>query len=130
MEAFAVYQSVLKFDLQCILHCTHKPLEPFLSHGMKRPMLNHWSVELSDYNITFVPIRGCNNILAIAISWLKTLDIYRDPLENQTVRAINDTEKCIAEMVTNNIHTLSSDRLHAEQKKDITCRNLAVQWHL
>ena len=35
-EAFAVYQSVLKFDLclrgaECILHCDHKPLEPFLS---------------------------------------------------------------------------------------------------
>ena len=33
-EAYAVYQSVLKFDIylrraKCILHCGHKPLEPF-----------------------------------------------------------------------------------------------------
>ena len=41
-EAFAVYQSVLKFDLylrgtECILCCDHKVLEPFLSKGMKIP---------------------------------------------------------------------------------------------
>ena len=40
-EDFAFYQSILKFVLylrggaQCILYCDHKPLEPFLSYGMK-----------------------------------------------------------------------------------------------
>ena len=38
------YQSVLKFDLYLrgadyVLHCNHKPLEPFLSKGMKMPKL-------------------------------------------------------------------------------------------
>ena len=38
-EAFAVYQFVLKFDLylrgiECILHCNHKLLEPFLFKGI------------------------------------------------------------------------------------------------
>ena len=50
-EAFADDQSILKFDVylrgaQCILHCNHKPLEPFLSCGMKMPKVNHSSIEL------------------------------------------------------------------------------------
>ena len=49
-EAFAVYQSVLKFDLylrgaKSVLHCDHKLLEPFLSKGIKIPKLNRWSME-------------------------------------------------------------------------------------
>ena len=76
----------MKFDLylreaQCILHCDHKPLEPFLSYGMKINNLNHWSIELLDYNHIFLYIKGSNNILADAIFRLKTLDIYKDPLE-------------------------------------------------
>ena len=35
-----------------MLHCDHKPLEPFLSSGMKILKLDHWSMELSDYNLT------------------------------------------------------------------------------
>ena len=46
-EAFAVYQTVLKFGLylrgaQYLLHCNHKPLESFLLCCMKIPNLNHW----------------------------------------------------------------------------------------
>ena len=87
-ETVTVYQPVLKFNLclkdaQYILHCDHKPLKPFLSCGKKIPKLNHWSMELSDYNITFVHIKGSNNILTDAISRLNALDIYKDPLENK-----------------------------------------------
>ena len=62
-EAFAVYQSVLKFDqypigAECTLHCDHKLLEPFVSKGIKIPKLNRWSMELVDYNITTVHIGG------------------------------------------------------------------------
>ena len=35
----------------------------------------------------------------------------------------------IAEMVTTNIQTLSIDKLHAEQKKDICFRNVAAHSH-
>ena len=90
---------------KCILHCDHKPLEPFLLCGMKIPMLYHWSMELSDYNLTFVYIKGSNNILADAVSRLKPLNIYKDPLENPKSTATNDREKCIAEVVKNNIQT-------------------------
>ena len=36
---------------------------------------------------------------------------------------------CIAEVITTDIQTWSIDRLHAEQKKDIHCRNLVAQSH-
>ena len=92
---------------------------------MKIPKLNHWSIEISDYNITFVHTKGTNNINADAVYRLNTRYIQR-PLGNPKTVAINNTEECITEVVTNNIHTLSSDRLHAEQN-EITCRNLAPQ---
>ena len=62
-EAYAVYQSVLKFDLylrraECTFYCDHKLLEPFLSKGIKIPEHNRWSMELADYIITFVHIKG------------------------------------------------------------------------
>ena len=71
-EAFAVYHSSVKFNIylrgaQYILHCDHKPLEPFLSCSMKIPKLNHWSMELPDYKLMFVHIKDSNNILAGAV---------------------------------------------------------------
>ena len=132
-EAFTIYQSDLKFDLylrgaHCILYCNHKPIEPLLLCGMKIPKLNCWSMELLDYTVTFVHTKDSNNILADAISRLRPLDIYKDPVENSKT-AIHYTEECTAEVVTNNINTLSSYRLCAEQKKDINFRNLAAQSH-
>ena len=75
-EAFAVYHSVLKFNLylrgaEHTLCCDHKPLESFLSKGIKIPKLNKCSVELADYNLTFIHIKGKNNVLVNAISGLK-----------------------------------------------------------
>ena len=86
-EAFAVFQSVMKFDLylrgaECILHCDHKPLDPFLSKGMKMLKLDQWAIELPDYNITFVHIKGSSNILADVISRLTNLDTYKVPTKD------------------------------------------------
>ena len=82
-ETYAVYQSILKFDLysrgvKCVLHCDHELLEPFLSKGIKIPKLILWSMEVADYNITFVHIKGKNNVLADAISRLKAFIIYEE----------------------------------------------------
>ena len=94
---------------------------------MKIPQLDPWSIKLSDYNLTFVHIKGTDNILADAISRLKILEIDTEPLNNPKTAALNNTEECISEVVANNIPTLRSDRLHAEQKKDTNCTNLAAQ---
>ena len=90
-NTYAVYQSIFKFDLylrgaNCVLHCDHKPLEPFLSKGVKIPKLNRWSVELVDYNIKFIHIKGKHNTLADTISRLKMLNTYKEPLENPKIR--------------------------------------------
>ena len=90
---------------------------------MKIPKPNHWSMELSDYNLTFIHIKD-STLLADAISRQKTQDIYRDVLDCQTAF---DIMKCIAEVVTKDIQTLGIDRLHTEQKKDISCWNSAAQ---
>ena len=109
-ESFALCQSVLKFDLylrgaQGILCCDHKSLEPFLSWGIKIPKLDHWSMKFSDYNQTFIHIKGTDNIQMDTISRLKTLEIYTHPLENPKTAALNNTEECIAEVVANKIQT-------------------------
>ena len=62
---------------------------------MKIPKLDYWSMKLSDYNLTFVCIEGTDNILVYAISSLKTLDIYMEPLENPKIAAFNNTEECM-----------------------------------
>ena len=66
---------------------------------MKIPKLNHWSLELSDYNLTFVHIKGNDNILVDAISRLKVLEKYMELIENLRTDAPNSTEECIAEVV-------------------------------
>ena len=64
-DPLVVFQSVPQFDFylieaECLLCCDYKLLEPFLSKGIKIPKLKRWSIELVDYNITFVHIKGKN----------------------------------------------------------------------
>ena len=94
---------------------------------MKIPQQDCWSMQLSDYNLTFIHIRGTDNILVDTISRVKILEIYTELLENPRKVALNTTEECIGEVVANKIQILNTDRLHAEQKKDTNCRNLAAQ---
>ena len=91
---------------------------------MKIPKLNNWSIEFSDYDLMFVQIKSSNNILAGAISRLKTLDIYEEPLYNpKTSHAMTH----IIEIVTTDLQTISINKLYTKQKRDIHFRKLAVQ---
>ena len=85
-EAYVVFKSVQRFDYylrgaHCMLRCDYKPLEPFLSRGMKIAKLDRWAMLLQEYDIKFVHIKGKDNILADAISRLHTIDIYKDHVE-------------------------------------------------
>ena len=72
----------------------------FLSYGMKISKLDHWSMESLDYNLTFVHIKGTDNILVDAIHKLKILEIYTEPpLDNPKTSALSHAEECIAEVV-------------------------------
>ena len=89
---------------------------------MKVPKLDHWSMEVSDLNFTFVYIKGTDDILADVISRLKMLEICIEPLENSKTAAFRNKEECIAEVVANKIQSLCTDILCAEQKRDTNCR--------
>ena len=87
-EAYAIWKSVQHFNYylqgaKCTLCCSHKPLEPFLSRGIKIAKLDREAMLLQEYNITFVHIKGKDNIFADAISRLCTLDIYERTVETQ-----------------------------------------------
>ena len=132
-EHFAVYQSALKFDLylrgaECMLCCNYKSLEPFLSKCTKIPKLDQWTMELANCNITFAHIKSSNNILADAISRLKMLDVYKDPIEDPKMLKVRDIEQHITEVNTNKIH-LNNNVLCTEQKCNATYKKLASQSH-
>ena len=55
---------------------------------MKITKLDRWATLLQEYDITFVHIKGKENILADAISRLHTLDIYKKTTETQHSPAI------------------------------------------
>ena len=68
-------------------------------------------MELADYNITFVQIKGKHNILVDAISRLKTLNIYEEPLENPNAQVVNNTQQVVTEVCATSMHIISIDTL-------------------
>ena len=131
-ETFAVYQSVLIFDLylrgaECILCCDHKLLEPFSSKGIKIPKLNRLSMEFANYNIVFLHIKGKNNGLVDAISRLKTLDIYKESLEKPKIPAVSNMQGHFMEICATDMHTSGTIMICTEQKWGIICKTLESQ---
>ena len=81
-ECYAVSQSIQKFafcliDANCTLYCDHKPLAPFFTTGMSSPVLDRWVLELQQFNITFQYTKGKKNVVADAISQLRTIGLYQ-----------------------------------------------------
>ena len=104
IEAYAVLKSMQHFDYylqgaKCTLHCNHKPLEPFLTRGMKVANLDRWAMLLQEYDITFVQIKGKGNILVDAISRLCTIDIYEEAIETQHLPITQTTIRQLDEKV-------------------------------
>ena len=136
---YAILKSVQHFDylqcMKCTLHCNHKPLEPFLSRGMKIAKLDRWAMLLQEYNITFVHIKGKDNILANAISPLCTLDIYEKTTETQPSPAVKTPRtqqesrinliQCIDSTPLLQSLNMSSTTLWTLQKQDTFCKNKA-----
>ena len=86
-------------------------------------------MELADYRTMFFNIQDKNNFFANAISRLKTLDIYKEPLENPKTPVVSNMQGHFMEICATNMHTLSTTMLHSEQKWDIICKKLALQLH-
>ena len=77
-ECYAVYWSIQKCSCylagtKCTLYCDYKLLASFFTTGMSSPVLSHWALELQQFDIQFIQISGKRNIVADAISWLRTL---------------------------------------------------------
>ena len=88
-EACAVLKSVQHFNyylkgMKCTLCFNHKSKEPFLARGMKIAKLDRWAMLLKEYDITFVHIRGKDNILADTISRLLTINVYEEAIQKIT----------------------------------------------
>ena len=133
-ECYTVYRSINKFSfyltgVECILHCNHKPLAPFLMTGMKSKTMDRWAPELQQYNIKFQHVADKNTI-ADAISCLKTANLYEE-LKDQEVSKTPETIEDIMENLILEIHPHSSpsinipvnlDSLVAQQKSDRFCK--------
>ena len=93
----------------------------------------------SEYDITFVHIKGKDNILADAISRLCTTDIYEKAIETQHSHAAKTTTTQLDETVEQIWHVnsspllqslnMSSTTLCALQKQDKFCKNKVHELH-
>ena len=72
-------------------------------------------------------LKAKNNILADTISRLKTLNIYKEPLEKTKTPVVSNAQERMCYWNTCNwdMHTLSTTMLCTEQKWDTMCRKLA-----
>ena len=124
---------------KCTLYCNHKPLKPFLTKGMMIAKLDRWAMLLQEYDITFVHIKGKENILADPISRLHTIDIYEKAIETQHLHAIKTANTQLDETVEQIQHVnssplpqslnMNSTTLHTLQKQDRFCKNKACKLH-
>ena len=85
-----------------MLYCNHKPLAPFFTKGMSSPMLHRWALELQQFNIKFQHIQGKKNIVADAISRLRTLGCYHDNDKEDVPLSTED----VVENIIEEIHSI------------------------
>ena len=100
---------------------------------MKIAKLDRWAMQLQEYDITFVHIKGKDNIHADAISRLCTIDIYEKAIETQhspiTQTATTQLDEAVEQIQHIDSSSLpqllnmNSTTLHTLQKQDDFCKN-------
>ena len=141
-ECYTVYRSITKFSFyltgaECTLYYDHKPLAPFLTTEMKSKTIDRWALKLQQYNIKFQHVASKDNIIAEAISHLKTVNLNEEPKGQEvskTPESINDVmENLILEIHPHSPSSIDnpvdSDSLIAQQKSDMFCKNKVKQLH-
>ena len=143
-EAYTILESMQHFDyylqgIKCTLCYNHKPLKPFLTKGIKIAKLDRWEMLLQEYDITFVHIKGKDNILADAISRLHTIDIYKKAIETQHSHVVKTATTQLDKTVEQIQHVNSSPLLQSLsmnsptlctlQKQDKFCKNKVHKLH-
>ena len=108
---------------------------------MKIAKLDRWAMLLQGYDITFVHIKGKDNIVADAISrFFCTLDIYEKTIETQhspTIKVPRTQQGGTIDLIQNIDSTplpqslnMSSATLWMLQKQDKFCKTKACEMHL
>ena len=85
---------------------------------MKIAKLDSWAMLLQEYDITFINIRGKDNILADAISQIWTINIYEDPAEDRSLHLPTTQNKACSSKATTSIQLIDSGL--AQQLLNIT----------
>ena len=90
-ECYTVYGSIHRFSFylagtKCTLYSDHKPLAPFFTTGMSSQVFDCWELELQQFNIQFDHLSGKKNVVADAISRLRTLGLYQDNDNNNVAK--------------------------------------------
>ena len=125
-EFYTVYRSIQSLFLtsQAVNeHCTvvTKPLAPFFTTGMSSPVLDRWAMELQQFDTIFGHIQGKLNLLADAISKLRTLGMYK---KNDNV----DEPSTIDDVVENLIQEINSaDSTPKKPTYNVGQLNLEIQ---
>ena len=106
-EYYAVYRSIQKFsfyvaETKCILYYDHKLLAPFFTMGMSSLVLDHWALELQQFNIWFKYISGKRNVVANAISRLRTLGLYHDTGNTDLAK----TDNVLVDNIVEEVHAI------------------------
>ena len=82
-----------------MLYCDNKPLAPFFTTGMSSPVLDRWALELQQFDTKFQHLQGKKNVVANAISIMRTLGIYQDNDNEDVPFTLEDVIESIIEEV-------------------------------
>ena len=77
-------------------------LAPFSTTGISSPVLDHWALELQQFDIQFKHISGKKNVVADATSRLRTLGLYQDNGNDDLAKTDND----VVDNVVEEVHTI------------------------
>ena len=135
-----VYKSINKFsfyltETECTLYCEHKPLAPYLTTGMKSKTMDRWTLKLQQYNIKCQHVAGKENVIADAISCLKTPNLYEEPKDCKMTKTLESIDDIMGNLIFE-IHLHSTcytniptnlGSLKEQQKSDKFCKNKVKQ---
>ena len=125
-EAYAVYAAVLFYKVfitgcKVKLMCDHKPLEGFLQATTKNDMVNRWSINIQEYDISFQWVETSKN-LSDCLTRLVNPQLFTPlPVEQvddpdiATVAAIQTTEPTLIQLSTDDIRRLQRSNAYCKQ---------------
>ena len=128
-EAYAVYAAVLFYKVfitgcKVKLMCDHKPLKGFLQATMKNDMVNRWSINIQEYEISFEWVETSKN-LSDCLTRLVDPQLFTplpaeqvvepDDPDAITVAAIQTTEPALIQLSTDDIHHLQKSNAYCKR---------------